>query len=358
MNERIRHVIVGLTAIGGLVSLCVLMLMFGYLPDWLEDGYRVPVHMTDAGGLTVDSAVKLNGIKIGRVIDVQLKEPASDGVVATMLIRPEHNVPKDVKATISQALLGGSPTLTLDASHLAGKMPVGNIARDGSESITAISSTLSGQIESAMKGPTEQFERLVNNFEDLSKSWTQIAKNIHTMTERRTPADVDKSNGELEGNITTVLARADQRLKEMEDSIAGVNALLNDPKLRQDLHETFANANKISRNIEVASADASKLVTKIDGTVDKVDSLIDGAKDDLDQLTKRYIAVADDMSGAIQSMKKTIDLAREGDGTVAKLINDPALYNNLNDSAKRLESALTDLKLLIQKWDKEGILKF
>ena len=358
MTDRIRNVIVGLTAIGGIAGLAVLMLMFGYLPDWFEQGYRVQVHMSNASGLTIDSVVKLNGINVGRVVEVKLKEPASEGVIATILIRPQHDIPRDVKATVAQALLGGSPTLTLDASHLAGKTDLKYLKRDGSDTLEAEVTSLTGQIESSLKGPTEQFERLVDNFEQLSKSWTKLAENLNVLTERRTPADVDASNGQLEGNITTVLARADSRLAEMEQSIAGLNSLLNDPQLKKDLHETFANANKISQNMETATADASQLVKRIDGSVDKIDGLFDGAKGDLDQLTKRYIAVADDMSGASQSMKKTIDLARESDGTVAKLINDPALYNNLNDSAKRLDSALTDLKLLIQKWEKEGILKF
>jgi hypothetical protein len=47
--------------------------------------------------------------------------------------------------------------------------------------------------------------------------------------------------------------------------------------------------------------------------------------------------------------------ARSGDGTVGKLVKDPALYDGLADAAKRLDEALAKVNLLLDKIREEGI---
>ena len=47
--------------------------------------------------------------------------------------------------------------------------------------------------------------------------------------------------------------------------------------------------------------------------------------------------------------------ARTGDGTVGRLMKDPALYEGLTDAAKRLDEALAKMNLLLDKIRAEGI---
>ncbi len=367
MTDKLRHVVVGLTAICGLAGMAALLMLFGYVPDFLEKGYRINVDMLDAGGLTAGSRVKLNGIDVGRVTTVELKPKVSDGVTATILIRNEFDIPRGVKASISQSLIGGSPAVILDATHLA-SAEVPPLKRDGSESIAGSSSSLTGQLASqmqaALEGPKQDLKQLVTDFNKLAEAWTDVGRNVRDLTTPRTPAEVDEASGKM-ANITTVLARADARLAEMKLALDGINAWVNDAKLREDVklavanvRDTSASIKDAAANIKDVSADAKQFTGRLNTSLDKVDSLVDSARTDVDQLTKRYVAVADDLSKAIQAAKMTMDQARDGDGTVGKLIKDPALYNNLNDSVKRLDSALIDMKLLIQKWEKEGIIKF
>jgi phospholipid/cholesterol/gamma-HCH transport system substrate-binding protein len=78
-------------------------------------------------------------------------------------------------------------------------------------------------------------------------------------------------------------------------------------------------------------------------------------KQQVDQLTGRFVHVADQLSVTLDQMNSLIDAARRGKGTTGKLINDPALYDNMNDAAKRLGDALDEIKLLIEKWKAEGV---
>lgn len=362
MTDRMRHVIVGLTAIFGIVGLAGLLMLFGYVPDWLEGGYVVKVQMPDASGLTPGSRLKLNGLDVGRVVTIQLRQPISKGVVITTKIKEEFSLPKEVKASVSPTFLGGSPALDFDVSHLVTKEELEMLPRDGSAVIDGQTASLTGQLatqlKSALDRPMAEMTRLVDSIETLTTEWSAVGKNLKAITDPVTPGDVDASNGQKVGNVTTLIARADQRLAEMKEVLEGINSLVNDPATRADIKASIANIKDASGNIKEVSADTKALIAKANDSVGKVDTLMDSAKGNLDQLTKRYVAVADDMSGTIMAMRKTIDQVREGDGTVGKLINDPSLYNNLNESVKKLDSALVDMKLLIQKWEKEGIIKF
>jgi len=362
MSDRFRHVLVGFTAIVGFIGLGGLLMLFGYVPDWAEGGYVVKVHMSDASGLTPGSRIKLNGLDVGRVVTIELRKPSSLGVVVTTKVKDEYDLPLEVRATVSPTFLGGSPALDLDVKHLADQQQIEMLSRKGDAVIEGATNSLTGelatQLKTALDRPMEQMTRLVDSFETLAADWSSVGRNLKLMTDAITPTDVDGSNGTKVGNVTTVLARADQRLAEMKEVLEGITSLVNDPALRADIKQSLANIKDASVNIKDASAESKELIAKAGTSVEKVDALMDSAKGNIEQLTRRYVAVADDMSGTILAMRKTIDQVREGDGTVGKLINDPSLYNNLNESVKKLDSALVDMKLLIQKWEKEGILKF
>jgi ribonucleotide reductase beta subunit family protein with ferritin-like domain len=47
--------------------------------------------------------------------------------------------------------------------------------------------------------------------------------------------------------------------------------------------------------------------------------------------------------------------ARTGKGTVGRLLQDPQLYENLTDTARRAEEAIAKLNLLLDKIRAEGL---
>jgi len=76
-----------------------------------------------------------------------------------------------------------------------------------------------------------------------------------------------------------------------------------------------------------------------------------------------------DFKGAVRQANELVEQATEaarllnvamnrvnsGEGTVARLLNDPELYRNLSDAAERLSLTLKDLQLLVRKVKDEGL---
>ena len=104
---------------------------------------------------------------------------------------------------------------------------------------------------------------------------------------------------------------------------------------------TAANAADLTGNLHDATAEAR--------------ALMDNAGAKCDELATRYVALADDMSGLVGGLNDAVRRAREGDGTVAKLLNESQLYDNLNDSVRRMSEAIDEFRLLVAKWKQEGL---
>lgn len=328
MKESTASTIVGATTLAGIIGLAYLLTAVGGLSRVFEGGYHVTIELPTAGGLHQDSRVVFNGIDVGRIESVRFQEHPGGGVVAVALITEDNlKLPDDVMVTARfPSLLGGSAVA--DITRKPGEV-TGHLATDGSATIQgepAVDfSLIAEELRNALGGPMQEFKRISENFDALSKEWTLVAENINQLVEMRSTDAVD--DGEAIGNLATVLARADQRLAELKQAIEGVNRYVNDEELRDDVRATAANARALSQRFN----------------------------DSLDTLRAKYVAVADDLSATVQSMQKLADKTLQGDGTFGKMMNDPALYENLNDASERLKAAIDDVRLLVEKWKAEGL---
>jgi len=98
------------TVMGAVVLLVAgLFIYFAYTTAQVQTvkGYEVSANFYKIGGLNPGSDVRINGIKVGTVIDRRLDNDTFDAVV-TMSITPDVKLPTDTVAVVaSEGLLGG-----------------------------------------------------------------------------------------------------------------------------------------------------------------------------------------------------------------------------------------------------------
>ena len=276
MDERQRNIAVGLTSLIGVAGLGGLLLLFGYVPLWLETGYDVRIDMPNAAGLHEGSGVLLNGIDVGAVKSVRLQDPVSRGVVVVAVIDEAFQIPKTATVRVPTQLLGGSPALQFSAYETGSGASF--LPTDGSAHVEGRSSSpfesLAGDVVSALDEPLNTIGRLSDNFEQLSHEWTAVGENLNRLLEQRS---VDAVDGDATiGNLSTVVARADARLAEMKQVLAGINRYVNDPELHDDLRITAANARGLTDKLTAS-----------------VDRLSNSLSNGVSALRSRYVALAD-----------------------------------------------------------------
>ena len=307
----------------------------GSIPGWLEGGYAIRVELNTANGLNPSSLVSLNGIQIGQVTKVELQDPPVK-VFVDVMIRGEYRIPQTAYVGVESPLLGGSPTLVFMVKANEDGEPMVFLPQDGTAMIEGrslgLASQLAGELKSAMVEPMKRLDRVADMFEKLTDEWVLVGQNVNRLVGPVGVEDVD--SGDAVGNLSTLLARTDTRMAEMEKVLEGLNKWVNDKQLHEDIRQTVSN-----------TRDASE---QLSATVEQV-------RVNVDRLTLSYVAVAEDLSVAIKELQSVAAKANDGDGTMAKLLNDPKLYNNINDAAERLNKVLDETKLLIEKWKAEGV---
>ncbi len=316
MKHKTRDIIVGFTALMGLGGIAFLLYIFGYVPQMLEPGYRIGIEFPHASGLNANSRVLLDGVDVGRLTTLTLQQPPKRGVLLDAQIRREFQIPAQARVTVDAKILGGSPALAFYTDHLTNEQVKVMLPVDGSAVVQGELQSMFGdlkeQLEERLNEPLEKFKQIADDFSKLSQQWTVVGKNISELTAPRTLQQVDE--GKAQANLTTLLARTDQRMAQVKTMVAQMQAT----------SEQWTAVGKDVRNA-------------------------------VDQMTQKLYATADDMSKTLNAVHTTVEQARVGEGTIGKLLNDPQLYHNLNDASERLNQMLDEINLLVQKIKAEGV---
>lgn len=128
------------------------------------------------------------------------------------------------------------------------------------------------------------------------------------------------------------------KLEKLADSITrladSANSVIGDQENQANIKQTLA-------NINVASAQATE-------TLKSLKNFSDTGEDSVKQ-------IAENLNSTLIKLNDIFAKINEGDGSVAKLINDPQLYENLLDSSQELQLALKQLKIFAAEANEKGI---
>ena len=347
VRERPRHIAVGLTTVGAVVGLGVLLFSFGYLPAFLERGYAVTIDLDNASGLHDSSRVTLAGFDVGTVESVTLvtdnpDEPARARV--RMRIRDEIDIPTNVEVSIETPIFGGGPAIVL----MPDGPPQSTLPKDGSAALP----------EARVVNALMQLEVVSEDISELKEAWVQVGQHINTM--------FDENAAEDAPNLPRMVLAMEHRLAQLERVLDGAEQWTGNAQLLEDVTQTAANLRELSETLDgritgleeryTALADEMSAVLSHAGeAVDHADAALTQAEDAIQTMETRLVALADDASATMAAIDAVVAQAASDDSTLGLLLNDPSLYENLDDSAERLQLLMDEARLLIAKWKAEGI---
>lgn len=172
--------------------------------------------------------------------------------------------------------------------------------------------------------------------------------------ERVNPGDtiVGAINAGMMGAIEQVLPKVAALVPKLDSILTSVNNLLADPALAASLH----NVQTISTDLTVSTRQLNTLLasvnSRVPGMMTKADYALDKAgstMNNADRLTANLAAL--DIQGTMAKVEQTMTNVQSitqklnsKEGSLGLLMNDPALYNNLNATMISADSLLTNLK--------------
>ena len=287
---------VGILTISGLT---ILILGFNFLKgkDLFKKSKKIYAVFKDLGSLSKSNEVKVNGYVIGNVYRLDAKDKNMSGIVATISLSQEVNIPKDSKAMISSPLVGASYII----------------------------------IE---KGKSEEF---------LSPGDTLL-----------TIVDIGLLD-DVKAQLTPTLTKVRATLDSLNNVFGGINGVLNSDA-KTNLQQTIANLNKASNALNglldnqtgaLAKTlnNAELLTRKLMNNTDDISATIKNAKITTDKLAALELQpTIDSFNEMISSMKAAVAKLSSNDGTIGALMNDKTLYNKLTDAILSAEILIDDLR--------------
>ena len=290
------------TKIGALTSIAIALLILGFNflkgKDLFSHSKKVYAVFRSVDGLELSNSVSIRGLNVGSVYAIKATDKNIDGILVTISMKQDVNIPKNSVATINSGIINssniiikkGDATDYIQDGDTLATLEKGSILTEFQSSlgpvVTTLNSTL-GSLDSLIQVVGSLFNPAVkNNFTAIIGNLARSSASLEIMLNDRTSS----------------LARSMIHLDSFTNNLAGNN---------QRITGTLDNLEKTT----------SKLANA------KIDETLKSAQE------------------AMNSLKNAINKVNSTDGTMGLLLNDKKLYQNLENTVRSLNILLDDLRM-------------
>lgn len=282
------------------VALTLLIVGFNFLKG--KNIFNKEKHLyavfNDLGSLRKSNEVKMKGLPVGTVYEYTEIDKDLSGIIVTITMKRDVNIPKDSKATIESELLGN--TYINIAQGLDGEY-----LQDGDTLVTDRTSSLLSDVK-AQINPT------LTRVRDAIDSLKMVLGGVNNLFEKET-----------KNNIYITIAN-------LRDASANLKSLLNAES--GPLAGSLSNVNSITANLKKNNDSITATISSVKKAADKFASL-------------EVQPTIESLQDAITEMKNLISKVNTNEGTLGLLMNDRKLYDKLNDVLLGLEILIDDFRV-------------
>ncbi len=228
---------VGLFTFIGIVLLGFCIFALGSFS--ITKGYDITVHFTDVSGLPAKSNVRLNGVEVGKVKELQIK---GGEILALLKINEGVIIYKNSKFAIAATSLIGTNYLQIEQGN-----PQSGILEPGSHVKGISLPSITNMITEALNS----IQNLTGGINDNGKFGQDLNATLENLR------DLSGNLNDLIFSLRPYLTKSMQEVSEltkasnevMQDLQAGKGlfpALVSDEKMKQDVEQTLANIKQVS----------------------------------------------------------------------------------------------------------------
>jgi phospholipid/cholesterol/gamma-HCH transport system substrate-binding protein len=289
--------------IGLIVILAVFLFFYGF--NFLK-GKNIFTHRTkfyaiydNVGGLTESNPVSIRGFNVGQVNKIFFLEGHADKIVVEITMKENSlKIPKDTKAKIFSTSVLGGMGISLEFGSQNTYLENGD---------TLISDVEKGLMDKA----SDELAPVKQKAEHLIVTVDSLIENVNKIFDTNT-----------KGNLRSTI-------KNLDEISLKINGLVDSQTVT--LKAITDNVNNIIQNIKNNNKE--------------LDRAIDNFANISDSLSKANLAATvNNANMALKQFDEVMTKINEGKGSIGMLVNDKALYTNLENSSKDLDKLIVDLK--------------
>lgn len=334
MDERTVQFRVGVMVLATLIILAILLLLFGDLPSLVKGTYTVRFAFPQAPGVSVDTPVRVNGILIGRVREVELDDKV--GVMVTAKIEDKYTLYKTQMGRIGGSLLGDAvieivadPEPKPKEKVMPGDTLTGIVAKDPFQALTNLESSVSVAVASIAKTSDEIgiLASRANRFFDAN-----------------------------EGQITRIVAETQSTIVQLRTAIANADAFINDPVMKENLQKTVTEMPRVLNQLTDTIGGLKNTMMLADRNLNNLEGITKPLGERGPKLIENVDKAATQLESVLAELAGFTRQLTNSQGSLSKFVNDAALYdsvsttvNNVNALSRDLKPILNDLRVFSDK---------
>ncbi len=300
-----KEILVGIISIVGIGGLIVGFFFLKGQELWKDRALYYAVY-DNAEGLTTGRPVKLNGLKIGTVIDIKFQPTNLNSVVVEFELTDEHvkKIPQGSTILLNSDLLSGAYLELVWKDNVT-------FYQDKDTINAQVSQALEDQINERLL-PLEQ------KTNELISTADSAIKTIEAIFSRNT----DNLDQSFEG--------INNSIRNFERVSLRIDTLIKSEKFR--ISRVLSNIESITSNLSESNEEITKLlsnVSKISDTLSQVD----------------FIGIVENAKSSIDEVNTILYDIQHGDGSLTHLLQDSSLYNRVdamvNEATRLVENIKT-----------------
>lgn len=287
----------------GLVGLGILVLLFFGVKflkgsDLLSKENKYYAEYTDVSGMHESNYIYLNGMKVGYVKKIEPMSARADRFRVTIAVNSDINVTKDSRIVLFSADVLGSKALKLELGQSS------ELLQDGG--------MIKGEVELGM-------------LDKLGGSIAPMAQNLDSIL----AATKNILNYQSQANLKNTFANLESASERLNRLTASADELVAKEKGR----------------ISVMLSNLESITTNFKNNNEKINDIISRIDEISDTLAQAQIGTTLlKTSQTIERLNYVLTTIESGKGNLGLLVSDEGLYRNLEESARRLNALIEDIK--------------
>jgi phospholipid/cholesterol/gamma-HCH transport system substrate-binding protein len=296
------------TKVGALTIIAITLIILGFNflrgKTIFKSGNFIYAKYADTKGLIISNPVFVNGFQVGTVFDIENQTADLSQIVVSIKLNNTYKIPANSVATIQDNPLGtNSIAIVLGDAKLYLK------SEDTIK--TAPAASLLGDLMNTLSPLGEQTKQTIS---DLQKVLVNINKVLD---------DQNKTN------FAQILSNLSFATESLNKSLVSVESMLQSQS--GSIAQTANNVNSFTKNLSDNNKKINDIINNLDTTTRQLKNA------DLSKTVKEIQVV-------VQELTQTLHNLNNGDGSAAKLLNDPEIYKQLQGTIKSINTLVDDVK--------------
>ncbi len=290
------------TKIGALTSIAIVLLILGFNflkgKDLFEHSKKIYAIFKKVDGLELSNAVSIKGFEVGSVYAIQATNKDLDGILVTISMKKDVNIPINSVAIINTQLINSSNIIIQKGDDR-------EFVQDGDTLKTVDKGNLLSEVQGSLNPVLKSLNSTLGSLDSL----IQIVGGLF--------------NPAVKNNFTAIignLARSSGSLQMMLNERTG------------SLPHSMVHLDSFTNNL----ANNNQRITATLDNLEKTTAKLSNAKID---------ETLQSAQTAMNSLKDAINKINSPDGTMGLLLNNKKLYQNLENTTRSLNILLDDLRM-------------